>query len=382
MCNIIKQIIVFSAFLVVCLLWGFGALSIILAIAAFFVAWIFAFGCIVMYRELIQNSKAYKWLIKFLKNNIVVIIVLSGFLLACVIVLSIDYSFNNKDWRENVFGIIYNLLGAFGALGLTYWLLRPRFEVYPTIARTLDNRIWILVTNNSWIAKLYSIKLELAYAHIASETEYQDEVTNHIQLDCDEGITSLSPRIAGSGIEKSNRFFVFHTERGFYRQWTMLKYRISATNTISNIVDIQEEYFDYGNIKWGEFKKNQFVGVKDLYTTEDQDKVNAIIKFINETCKILRPRKVKTSEVVKMLKAVSDFIKTFPDNYNTDFSCLIEISDIVDSFKNHIIKLINLYNASYALPPTKLAYRNKLIMIIEQELYTISSQMEKTLNKK
>lgn len=317
----------------------------------------------------------------FIKKNIVSILILLCFILLCVLAIWINQCYLNDCLWDKIFTIIYNLLGAFGALGLTYWLLRPKFEVYPIIARTLDNRIWILVKNKSWIAKLYSVKLELAYAHLASGTASQDEIIDSLHLDCDMGITSLSQKMAWSDIEKSNKFFVFHSKLGFYPQWKRLKYRISATNTISNIVDIQEEYLDYGNVKWGEFKKDQFVSVEDLYTTKDQDKVNAIIKFISETCKILRPRKVKTTEVVKKLEDVSAFIKTFPNNYNTDFSCLIEISNIVDSFKNHIIKLIDLYNASKVLPPTKLAYRNKLIMIIDQELYTISSQMEKSLNK-
>ena len=76
-----------------------------------------------------------------------------------------------------------------------------------------------------------------------------DEILDYIELDSDSQVTSLTNRLGRKPIERYSRHFVFKSVNGFYKQWAHLKYRISATNTISNIVDIRDKYVYYDAIQ-------------------------------------------------------------------------------------------------------------------------------------
>ena len=273
-----------------------------------------------------------------------------------------------------------NLAGAFLALILTYLLLRPQFEVAPIIARSLNNHICVVVKNNSLFTKLYSIKLELAFCGTnKSDTE---EYLNNILLDSNSQVTLLTHRLSRKPIELYSRYFVFQSVNCFYKQWAQLKCRTSATNTISNIVDVHDQYIYDDAIQWGEYVGDKFYNVKEFYVYSEQHRVNKIIEFNETISKVLRPSAKKDNSMNARYRSALDMLNTFVQDYSTDFPNIIEVKPVVDDLTQHIYKLKNLMSQNDIMRPLYKELRNKLLQKIDIEFDCISYHMEKSLTRR
>lgn len=311
-----------------------------------------------------------------------IIIFLTIFVVSLIIniVLITWYMETKGAGTSSISTLLLNIVGAFLALLLTYLLLRPKFEVAPIIARSLNNHICVVVKNKSLCTKLYSIKLELAYCGMTEASN--DEILDYIELDSDSQVTSLTNRLGRKPIERYSRHFVFKSVNGFYKQWAHLKYRISATNTISNIVDIRDKYVYYDAIQWGEYVGDKFYNVQELYLPSEQKRVNKIIEFNDIISKVLRPCSKKTNSNDAICQSALDLLNTFVQDYGKDFPNIIELKPVVDDLTQHIQKLKNLLNQNEVMRPIQKEWRNKLLQKIDKEIECISHHMEEVLNKK
>lgn len=311
-------------------------------------------------------------------NGITILLVILFVSLLANVMFCIAY-FKSK-FDLNSIELVINVIGAFLALVLTYALLKPNFELSQIIARSLNNRIWILVQNNSLIAKLYSLHVELFYC--GKYSKVNDEALSEITLDSNSIVTLLSNRLGSNMGQQYNRFFVFHSTNCYYKWLNQVKCRISATNTISNIVDIKDFYISADDVRWGEYIGNKFYSVLDLYQDTEQERVKKLIAFNETICKVLRPRKKLSKNDHEIFCNANKLLADSFKEYCDVFTCLNSCSKIVDDMAMHIFKLYKLLQEDIILRPVKKAYRDSLLIKINQELYCISSEMEKSLARK
>ena len=310
------------------------------------------------------------------------IIFLTIFVVSLVmnIVLITWYMETKGDCLSSVNTLILNIAGAFLALLLTYLLLRPNFEVAPIIARSLNNHICIVVKNESLFAKLYSIKFELAYCGTTEAND--DEYLNNIALDSNSQVTLLTNQLGHKPIDRFNRYFIFKSVNGFYKQWAQLKWRISATNTISNIVDVRDKYIYYDAIQWGEYVGDKFYNVQELYPYSERQRVSKIIEFNETISKVLRPCAKKRNSTDAIYQSALNMLDTFIKDYSKEFPNIREVRPVADDLILHIQKLKNLLNQNEVLRPIYKERRNKLLQNIDKEFECISTHMENSLERK
>ena len=200
------------------------------------------------------------------------------------IVMDADFN-GSKFWNVFLLPLFVSVLGTFAALFLTYLLLRPKFEIDSIATQTLNNRVWFVVRNKSWFAKLYSIKAELAYIRYSDVRDDIEIIP--IDLDFDDSISILSRNIQS----KTDSCYAFHTKEAFVRdvQYNAVRLRVSATNTISNIFDAKDRIFAYSytntleskldDIRWGELNDNIHIPITQKYTGGKLDFAKRIIVF-------------------------------------------------------------------------------------------------------
>ncbi len=308
-------------------------------------------------------------------NPIIILLIILGVSATINVVLIITCIDNKWNYWSHACSLFINIAGAFIALYLIYILLRPRFEVCSTIARSLNNRICVKVKNKSIIAKLYSVKVELFYC--GKNEQVNDEVLNKLPLDSDSQVTLLTHKFSSN--PQYNRYYIFQSDKCFYKQWNQLKCRVSATNTISNIVDIQDEYIKYDTVQWGEYNGDSFYSVEQLYAYKERQRIRKLIVFNETISPVLRPRSKKITGTDNVYKTAISFLSTLTQEYN-DFQHLKEVEPVIEDMKIHIAKLQNLLIQD--LRPIHKERRNALLHKIDKELRCISTHMENSLERK
>lgn len=325
--------------------------------------------------KIIKNAK--DWIKNVIKkcNPIIILLVILGVSVMINVVLITTCIDNKWNYWSQACSLFINVAGAFIALCLIYLLLRPQFEINPIVARSLNNHISVMAKNKSPFAKLYSTKVELFYC--GKSTQVNDEVLDRIPLDSDSQVTLISHKFSRDS--QYNRYYIFQSANCFYKQWAQLKCRISATNTISNIVDIQDIYIAYDSVQWGEYMGDTFYEVDQLYAYRERQRVRKLITFNETISPVLRSRSKKILGGDNIYNTAITFLNTLKREYN-DFPCLKEVELVIEDMKTHITKLQNLLMQD--LRPIHEERRDTLLHKIDKELKCISTHMEKSLERK
>ena len=288
-------------------------------------------------------------------------------------------------WREFLLPLIVSILGAFGALYLVYVFLRPKYEICPIAAQSLNNRVWFLVRNSSCCAKLYSIKAELSYFHFNEEK--QDVIYEIIDMDKDDNISILYPD-SNKKAKKEDKYYLFHTRFAFYKNpdFDGVRLRVSATNTISNIFDATDRTFTYNDdIKWGEFIGGAFAAVEDTYDGEDLKNAKQLEK-INDALSVLF-RRYKDKEEFKAYheqweNAVNMLNDLKTDEYSDPFYTLTIIKPTITETSRVVEVLSKIYNNSVVYSAIVCDKRDKYIHLIIRNIVQISQYMKESLTPK
>ena len=306
-------------------------------------------------------------------------LLLAGIMIVICLLLLPYHSYyqNSNTLCESFSSLMINVVGAFAALFITYIMLKPKFSINTISAHSLNNQIHIVVLNKSWFAKLFAVHVELSYQAMSPLVD--DEVLSPIELDSEANVSVLANKLSEDGV---NKYFVFHTPECFYKQWKKLKCRVSATNTISNVVDIKDFYIEYDNVRWGEYIGDSFYSVDDLYLPAEHYKVSRLITFNELVSKILRPRSSMTNEALIVFDNVTKLLDDFPKNYINEFPCLQEIPECIADMKAHFIELKKILQECASIRPVKIKKRDLLLRQISKELYSISYKMEKSIERK
>ena len=340
-------------------------------------------GCLLAIGIYLRGEKSkIKKVPLFFQNNRGGIFMALVVVIGCISIVAIDLLLNNKDTVcHPVTTLLLNIVGAFAALYLTYWLLKPKFEIDSTIVQTLDNKLWVCVHNRSRITKLYNLKLEISY-YLYRE-QFMDYDYKNIDIEADNIITMLYSKSQIEKIKQKDSFYVFHSRYAFLPsdRYTGIRCRISATNVISNIVDIKDEYIPFinekgeNNIKWGEFIGDQFMSLNQLYPQEEHDRIHKIIEFNNIISKIL----VKANNRQKVNKQnweeANKIMAEFQNDYIRIFPNLIKMQTTIDEFYKKLNLLYLLITDKEIMTPANRDTQQKLLIYLTRSFEDISKYM-------
>lgn len=315
--------------------------------------------CYVLYKTIaVPIWDRVKWALtscmNYIRSHILVgIMIVSGLL----IILYHSYYQDSNTICESISSLLMNVLGAFVALYLIYIFLKPKFKIDQTIAQGLDNRIWICVCNKSSVSKLYNLKLELSYYRfIESEQDY-DYLP--IEVEKDNTITMLYHNWQNEMIKQKDSFYVFHSLNTFIRddRYDGIRCRVSATNVISNVVEIKDEYVTYKDakgvtkIKYGEFVGDKFKSIKEIYSPEESDRIKKIIEFSNTMSNILISTNNKQRIDAQNWESAKLMLDKLKSDYKNLFSELSKVQSTIDGFDKKLKEFNVLITAKDIMTP-------------------------------
>ena len=290
----------------------------------------------------------------YIRSHILVgIMIVSGLL----IILYHSYYQDSNTICESISSLLLNVAGAFVALYLIYLFLKPKFEVDQTIAQGLDNRIWICVRNKSSVSKLYNLKLELSYYRFIDSEQDYDYLP--IEVEEDNTITMLYSNWQNEKIKQKDSFYVFHSQNAFIRdnRYDGIRCRVSATNVISNVVEIKDEYVPYkdekgvAKIKYGEFVGNKFISIEEIYSPEDSDRIKKIIDFSNTMSNILISTNNKQRIDAQNWEIAKRMLVKLKSEYKDFFSELPRVQSTIDGFDKKLKEFYELITAKDIMTP-------------------------------
>lgn len=301
----------------------------------------------------------------------------------CTLLIPQSTSANEHScWYNFWLPLVVSILGAFGALYLTYLFLRPKFEIDPIAARSLNNELWFMVRNKSIFAKLYSIKAELSY--VKYNEEKQDFEYQNIELDRDDEI-SIMYREHDCHAPKEETFYVFHTKYAFFEEPDMdLRLRVSATNTISNIYDAVDQKFTYeNNVKWGEFIGGNFVSVEEIFLDEELRREVELIESVNEVLAIFLRKFKDKYEFIAHSEAwqnATNLLRELKTNkYNTTLVGLTFVKPTITETLREVEELRTLYEGRVVYSARLCDKRNEHIDIIKRDIVQIAQYMNESI---
>ena len=290
---------------------------------------------------------------------------------------------NSNTFCESFSNLLMNIAGAYIALYLTYLLLKPKIEICLPIAQTLDNKLWICVKNKSPFTKLYNIKIELAYYRYIER--YHDYDYLNVDMEENSTITMLYPRQQHENIKLKDSFYVFHTQSAFVKRYDGIRCRISATNVVSNIIDIKDKYIAYKDshgsetIIRGEYIGNKFYSIDKLYELEEIHRIDAIVSFNEIISRVLIPTnnisRLSTHnwEIahIESEKLLNEYCNLFPSLEN--------ITPTIQEFQINLNEFYELITSKKILTPNDRERQFILLKYLKRALSDISNYMSKHL---
>ena len=278
-------------------------------------------------------------------------------------------------FEKSIFlGIFSSLCGVI----LTFYIVRPCFQLSDTLAWDNNNRLRLQITNRLWFSDLSSVSVEMYFVRIDNKS--QD--VKYMRIPMNEDTISI---IRGKiyRVESSNH--IVHTKSGFVwdGRYENIRCRVIATHSITGVTRVVDKEYKKEDIVRGVFKKGEFVDYELRYPTtcwktwrmEIHERCNRLWEFNEHVLRVIRPiqnvDEVSTDDYKKVLE---DLEKFSTKHYQDMYPCILTNSDTIMFMKTEITKLkeMSLLN----LNPDNKEKRNMITVNLNKYLVFISSKMD------